>query len=43
MIRKAHNLEYLNCIDIKNKENYKKNIVDVKISDYNFIYILIYI
>ena len=43
MIRKKQDFEYLNSIDIKNDENYKKNIVDVKISDYNFIYALIYI
>ena len=43
MIRKVHDFEYLNSIDIKNDENYKKLIVDVKISDYNFLYALIYI
>ena len=42
MIRKSRDFEYLNSIDIKNTENHKKNIVDVKISDYNFIYALIY-
>jgi hypothetical protein len=43
MIRKAHDFEYLNSIDIKNDENYKKYIVDVKISDYNYLYALIYV
>ena len=43
ILRKNEDFEYLNSIKIKNIENYKKNIVDVKISDYNFIYALIYI
>ena len=43
VIRKNHDLEYLNSIEIQNKEKFKKSIVDIKISDYNFIYILIYL
>ena len=43
VIRKKYDFEYLNSIDIKNKENFKKYIVEVKINDYNFIYALIYI
>ena len=43
VIRKSYDLEYLNLINIENKENYKKYIVDVKISDYNFLYALIYV
>ena len=43
MIRKIHDFEYLNSIDIENNENNKKYIVDVKISDYNFLYALIYV
>ena len=42
-IRKHYDFEYINYIDIKNKENFKKYIVDLKVSDYNFIYALIYI
>ena len=43
VIRKKYDFEYFNSIDIKNKENFKKYIVEVKINDYNFIYALIYI
>ena len=43
VIRKKYDFEYFNSIDIKNKENFKKHIVEVKINDYNFIYALIYI
>ena len=43
VIRKNFDFEYINYINIKNKEKFNKVIVDVKISDYNFIYILIYI
>ena len=39
-IRKGYDFEYLNSIQIKNKEN--KYITDIKINDYNFVYILIY-
>ena len=43
MIRKNYNFEYLTSIEIKNEENLKKNIIDVKISEYDFIYVSIYI
>ena len=43
IIRKYFDFEYLISIDIKNTENLKKSIVEVKISDYNFLYALIYI
>ena len=43
VIRKNHDLEYINSIEIQNKEQFKKSIIDIKISDYNFIYILIYL
>ena len=43
MIRNSHDFEYFNSIDIKNKEKTKKFIVDVKISDYNFLYALIHL
>ena len=43
VIRKSYDLEYLNLINIENKDNFKKYIVDVKISDYNFLYALIYV
>ena len=43
IIRKKYDFEYFNSIDIKNKNSYKKYIVDVKINDYNFLYVLIYI
>ena len=39
-IRKGYDFEYLNSIQIKNKEN--KYITDIKINDYNFLYLLIY-
>ena len=39
-IRKEYDFEYLNSFKIMNKES--KYIKDVQISDYNFIYILIY-
>ena len=39
-ISKKYDFEYLNSFQIKNKEN--KYITDVKINDYNFLYILIY-
>ena len=43
MIRKNYDFEYFHCIDIENEDNYKKYIVDVKISDYNFLYALIHV
>ena len=43
IIRKNYDLEYLNSFEIKNKEKFKKTIIDIKISDYNFIYALIYL
>ena len=43
MIRKNYDFEYLHSINIENEEKYKKYIVDVKISDYNFLYVLIHI
>ena len=43
VIRKYYDFEYLTSIDIKNEENLKKLIVDIKVSEYDFIYVLIYI
>ena len=43
MIRKSYDFEYFNSIDIQNEEKIKKFIVDVKISDYNFLYALIHL
>jgi hypothetical protein len=43
MLRKNYDFEYLSTIDIENKDNFKKYIVDVKISDYNFLFALIYV
>ena len=43
MIRNNYNFEYLTSIEIKNQENLKKSIIDVKISEYDFIYVSIYI
>ena len=42
-IRKIHDFEYLNSISIKKEKNKNKYITDVKISDFNFVYILIYV
>ena len=42
-IRKIYDFEYLNSISIKKENNKNKYITDVKISDFNFIYILIYV
>ena len=39
-IRKMYNFEYLNSISIK--ENKNKYITDIKVSDFNFIYVLVY-
>ncbi len=43
IIRKSHDFEYLVSIEIENKNNLTKSIVDVKISDYDLIYALIFI
>ena len=43
ILRKNYDFEYLNSIQIKNEKKLKKNIVDIKISDYDIIYALIYI
>ena len=43
MIRKSYDFEYFNSIDIQNEEKIKKFIVDVKMSDYNFLYALIHL
>ena len=43
IMRKNFDFEYINSIEIKNEKNSTKNIVDVKISEYDLIYILIYI
>ena len=43
MIRKNYDFEYFHSINIENEENIKKFIVDVKISDYNFLYALIHV
>ena len=42
-IRKIYDFEYLNSISIKKEKNKIKYITDVKISDFNFIYILLYV
>ena len=39
-IRKVYDFEYLNSITIK--ENKNKYITDIKVSDFNFLYVLIY-
>ena len=41
--RKLYDFEYLNSIKIKNKQNQNKSIINIKISDYDIIYVLIYI
>ena len=43
ILHKNYDFEYLNSIKIKNENNLKKYIVDVKISDYELIYVCIYI
>jgi len=43
IIRKYHDFEFLVSIEIENKNNLTKSIVDVKISDYDLIYALIFI
>ena len=43
IIRKNYDFEYLTSIEIKNEENIKKSIIDVKISEYDFIYVSIYL
>ena len=43
IIRKSHDFEFLVSINIENKDNLRKSIVDVKISEYDFIYALIFI
>ena len=43
MTRKNYDFEYLNSIKIQNKEKLKKEILDIKISDYDFLYVNIYI
>ena len=43
IIRKSHDFEFLVSISIENKDNLRKSIVDVKISEYDFIYTLVFI
>ena len=43
MIRKNYDFEYLVSFEIENKEQLKKSIIDIKISDYDFIYVSLYI
>ena len=43
IIRKYHDFEYLVSIEIENKNNLTKSIVEVKISDYDLLYALIFI
>ena len=43
IMRKNFDFEYMNSIDIKDEEKLTKKIIDVKISDYELIYICIYI
>jgi hypothetical protein len=43
IIRKCHDFEYLVSIEIENKNNLTKSIVEVKISDYDLLYALIFI
>ena len=43
IIRKSHDFEFLVSINIENKDCLRKAIVDVKISEYDLIYALIFI
>ena len=43
IIRKSHDFEFLVSINIENKDKLRKSIVDVKISEYDFIYAMIFI
>ena len=43
IIRKIYDFEFLVSINIENKDNLRKSIVDVKISEYDFIYALVFI
>ena len=41
--RKNYDFEYLNLIKIEKEKNYKKYIIDIKISEYDLIYVCLYI
>ena len=43
MIRKNYDFEYLTSIKIENEEHLKKYIVDIKISEYDMIYVSVFV
>ena len=43
ILRKNYDFEYINSIKIKNEEKLKKYLIDIKISDYDIIYVHLYI
>ena len=43
MIRKNYDFEYLTSIKIENKEHLKKYIIDIKISEYDMLYVSVFV
>ena len=43
MIRKNYDFEYLTSIKIENEEHLKKYIVDIKISEYDMLYVSVFV